>query len=349
MTAGAGRTPARGRGGTLRRLFRQNETYLAILIVVLCVAITLANPSFLTYENVTGFLKSYAMLGIMAVGALYVLVLSGSPDVSFTAIAQVVEYAVVVVAMRWGGNIVLALLFAAALGVLMGLVNGAIVHWFRVPTIIVTIATFNIYFGMLYVITHGKLINSVPPMFRSFGNTLLFSRVSRIGGTYGLSLMTLVWAAAAVLGWFILARTFLGRSVFAIGGNEVAAERLGMSLLRTRLFVFGLVGFLSGVAAVVHVSIVQSVVPNIIVGKELDVIAAVVLGGASVFGGKGTILGSVLGVLLFAILNNALTLLDFSSYWYNVTIGIVITVAITVSASQQLRRQRARVHVKVEP
>ncbi len=330
------------------KLLRYNETWLAILIVVLCAGITAANPAFLTYENVAGFLKSCSMVGIMAVGALIVLVLSGSPDVSFTAIAQVVEYAVAMATLRWGGNIYLALLAASALGVLMGLFNGVIVHAFRVPTIIVTIATFNIYFGMLYVITHGQLINQVHPMFRDFGNTLLFSRVSKIGASYGLSLMTLVWIATAVLGWFILKKTFLGRSIFAIGGNEVAAERLGMGLLRTRLFVFGFVGLLSGVAAVVHLSIVQAVVPNIIVGKELEVIAAVVLGGASVFGGKGTVLGSALGVLLFAILNNALTLLKFSSYWYNVTIGLVITIAITNSAYQQLRRRRARVHVKIE-
>lgn len=338
----------KGAGEAARRLLRQNETWLAILIAILCAAIAAANPAFLTYENVAGFLKSCSMVGIMAVGALIVLVLSGSPDVSFTAIAQVVEYAAVVAVMHWGGNIYVALLLAAALGALMGLVNGVIVHYFRVPTIIVTIATFNIYFGMLYVITHGKLINSVPPAFRAFGNTLLLPRVSALGGTYGLSLMTIVWLAVAVLGWVILKKTFVGRSVFAIGGNEVAAERLGLRMLGTRLFVFGLVGLLSGVAAVVHVSIVQSVVPNIIVGKELEVIAAVVLGGASVFGGKGTVLGSVLGVMLFAILNNGLTLLNFSSYWYNVTIGVVITVAITNSAYQQLRRRRSRVHVKVE-
>jgi simple sugar transport system permease protein len=136
--------------------------------------------------------------------------------------------------------------------------------------------------------------------------------------------------------------------VLAIGGNETAAERIGLRTLRTRLFVFGFMGLLSGVAAVVHLSIVQSVVPNIIVGHELEVIAAVVIGGASVFGGKGTLLGTFLGVLLFAILNNALTLLGFSSYWYNVAIGLVITVAITISAFQQLRRQRTRVHVKIE-
>src|SRR2546428_666833 len=93
-------------------------------------------------------------------------------------------------------------------------------------------------------------------MFRDFGNTLLFARLSSIGASYGLSLMTLVWLAAVLLGWFILRKTFLGRSVFAIGGNEVAAERLGIAMLRTRLFAFGFVGLLSGVAAVVHLSIV---------------------------------------------------------------------------------------------
>jgi simple sugar transport system permease protein len=332
----------------LRRLLRLNETYLAILIVLLCVVISIANPSFLTAENIFGFLKSYSMIGIMAVATLFVLILGGTPDVSFTAIAQVVEYAVVVGTMAWGGNIYAAILAAALMGALMGLANGLIVHYFRVPTIIVTIATFNIYFGLMYVITRGKLINNIPQLFKDFGNVLLFPATSPIGGTYGLSLMPLLWLAALVLGWFILRRTFLGRSICAMGGNETAAERVGIRTMWSRVFVFLFVGLLSGIAAVVHVSIVQSVVPNIIVGKELEVIAAVVIGGASVFGGRGTLTGTFLGVLLFAILNNGLTLLAISSYWYNVTIGIVITAAITVSAYQQLRHQRTRVNVKIE-
>ena len=133
-----------------------------------------------------------------------------------------------------------------------------------------------------------------------------------------------------------------------MGGNETAAERVGIRTLWTRVFVFGFVGCLSGVAAVVHVSIVQSVVPNIIVGKELVVIAAVVVGGASVFGGRGTIIGTFLGVLLFAIMANGLTLLSISSYWFGVIIGAVIVAAVTIGAYQQLRQSRSRVNVNVE-
>jgi len=332
----------------IRKLLRQNESYLAILILLLCVVITAANPKFLTFENVFGFLKSYSMVGIMAVGTLFVIILGGPADVSFTAIAQVVEYAVVVITLAWGGNIWLALLAAAVMGTILGLVNGFIIHYFRVPTIIVTIATFNIYFGLMYVITRGKLINNVHPMIKSFGNFLFFPTTSAIGGTYGLSLHPLIWLGSLLLGWFILRRTFLGRGICAIGGNETAAERVGIRTLWTRVFVFGFVGFLSGIAGVVHVSIVQSVVPNIIVGKELEVIAAVVIGGASVFGGRGTLTGTFLGVVLFAILNNGLTLLTVSSYWYNVAIGVVITAAITISAYQQLRQSRTRVNVKIE-
>jgi simple sugar transport system permease protein len=332
----------------MRRLLRRDELYLAVLIVLLGVVITIVNPSFLTFENIFGFLKSYSVLGIMAVGVLFVLILGGTPDVSFTAIAQVVQYLIVMATLAWGGNILLAFLGACLLGALMGGINGLVIHTFRVPTIIVTIATFNIYFGLLYVFTGGNVIYVVHPMFRQFASILLFPMRGSTGAATGLSLMPVIWFAALLAGWAILRRTFLGRTVFAIGGNETAAERVGIRTFRTRVFVFTFVGFLSGVAAIAHTAIVQSAIPNIIVGKELEVIAAVVLGGASVFGGRGTVLGTFLGVLLFAVLNNGLTLLRISTYWYNVAIGIVITASISISAWRELSQSRSQVRVKVE-
>lgn len=333
----------------MKRLLKQNEFYLAALILVLCIGITIVNPSFLTLENALGFLKTSSVNGILAVGVLFVLILGGTPDVSFTAIAQVVEYVVVLATLRWGGNVALALLGACALGALMGSVNGFIIHYFRVTTIIVTIATLNLYYGLLYVFSGGNVIFVVHPMFKRFASLLLFPMRAANGSLYGVSAEPVMWLAVLMLGWFILHRTFLGRAIFAMGGNEVAAQRIGINTLWTRVFVFTFVGLLSGVAAIAHTTIVLSAIPNIIVGHELEVIAAVVLGGASLFGGKGTIIGTFLGVLLFAVLKNGLVLLNFSSYWYDVAIGVAITVGITVSAYQQLRAQRTRVNVNVEP
>src|SRR5208337_3248524 len=113
-----------------------------------------------------------------------------------------------------------------------------IIHYFRVTTIVVTIATLNVYFGMLYVLTGGNVIFVVHPMFKRFASILLFPMHSGNGSVYGLSLMPVMWLAVLLLGWFILRRTFLGRSIFAMGGNEVAAQRIGINTLWTRVFVF---------------------------------------------------------------------------------------------------------------
>ena len=331
----------------MKSLLNRNEFYLAILIAVLCAAIGSLNPHFFAPQNILAFLKTSSVNGILAVGVLFVLILGGTPDVSFTAIAQVAEYAVVLATLKWGGNVGIAFLMACAIGAALGAINGFLIHYFRVTTIIVTIATFNVYYGLLYVLTGGGVVFVVPTFFKKFGESLLFSSHDAAGGVYGVSLVTLLWFGALALGWFILRRTFLGRSILAMGGNEVAAERMGLRTFAIRLFVFAFVGLLSGVAAIAHTSIVLSAIPNSIVGKELEVIAAVVLGGASLFGGRGTILGAFLGVLLFAVLRNGLVLLNISSYWYDVTIGAAITIGVSFSAIQQLRARRAKVNVIV--
>jgi simple sugar transport system permease protein len=185
-------------------------------------------------------------------------------------------------------------------------------------------------------------------MFRRFADIKIGNLVSQHGAHYGLTLMPIIWLVTMVVGWLILRHTSVGRNICAIGGNEVAAGRVGIPVFWTRMFVFTFVGLLSGVAAIVHAAIVQSAIPNIIVGQELNVIAAVYLGGASVFGGSGTIPGTFLGIMLLAIVNNGLTLLGISSYWYSIFIGAVIVASITISAVQRIRQEKSRVRVHIE-
>jgi simple sugar transport system permease protein len=162
-----------------------------------------------------------------------------------------------------------------------------------------------------------------------------------------MNVVTVIWFVMAAGVSFFLRYTILGRSIYLLGCNKTAAERIGISVLRTTLVVYGSIGGISAIASIVHVSNVQAVIPSSIVGQELQVIAAVVLGGASITGGRGTALGTVLGVFLFAILSNSLTLLKISSYWYDVFIGAIIIISIVINALQEMRQRKSIVRVKV--
>ncbi|MCD8352235.1 MAG: ABC transporter permease [Planctomycetaceae bacterium] len=332
----------------ITKLLRRREIVLVALIVILSVATHALNPNFLSLENITDLLKSFTVLGIFSLGVVMVIV-SGGFDVSFTAIAQVVQYAVVALFIHTGGgNIYFAVAVAIVFGTLLGLANGAIIHYYRMPAIIVTIATQSLYYGIMYVITQGQLIYDIPGFFWEFADARVGNFTGAHGGSFGLSLPTFLWFILGVILFFFLSYTKLGRSVYASGGNRISAERIGFNLARTTLFVYGAMGAIAAFASIVHVSLVQAVIPNSIVGSEMQVIAAVVLGGASVTGGRGTVLGTFLGVLVFAILSNSLTLLKISSYYYDVFTGLIILVSITANAIQVKRQKSQRIRVQID-
>lgn len=328
-------------------ILKKREAILAIIIAALIIIIASLAPNFLSYENLSNLLKSYTVLGIFSLGVLLVII-SGGVDVSFTAIAQVVQYVVVYILLRCGfGNMYLAIIMAVFAGVVMGLLNGFLIYHYKMPAIIITIATQSLFYGLLYVITRGKLLYEVPSYFWSLADAKFFTVMNRDGVPVGLSLVTLIWFIMAFVLSLLLRYTILGRSIYLVGCNQTAARRIGVNLLKTTLVIYGTTGAISSIASIIHVSIVQTVIPNSIVGQEMQVIAAVVLGGASITGGKGSVLGTVLGVLLFAILSNSLTLLKISSYWYNVFIGAIIIGSIIINAVQEIRQKKNIVRVNV--
>ncbi|MGI6433548.1 MAG: ABC transporter permease [Sphaerochaetaceae bacterium] len=329
-------------------VLKRRELLLGITILLFLVANSLLAPSFLTYSNIMSLLKSFTVLGIFSLGVLMVII-SGGVDVSFTAIAQVVQYAVVYLFLHgMKGNIFLAFFFAIILGTLLGLFNGYLIHRFNMPAIIITIATQNLFYGLMYVITKGKLIYVIPDYFWKISNTMLFKQIAAGGATSGLSVTTVIWLVMALLMGWILRKTVLGRSIYMIGGNPIATQRIGVHSGNVLLFVYGGMGAIAAIGGVVHVSIVNTVIPNSIVGQELQVIAAVILGGASITGGRGTVLGTFLGVLLFAILSNSLTLLQISSYWYNVFTGCIILFSVLLNAIQEMQQAKQKIRVRVE-
>jgi simple sugar transport system permease protein len=317
----------------MRKIFRRNEFFLAVLIVALGLGFTLVNPKFASIGNLLDLIKSYSFFGILSVGVLVVL-LSGGIDISFTAIAQVAEYASVALILQYGGNLWTAFIVACCVGTILGAVNGLLIHFIRIPPIITTIGTLNLYYGILYVVSAGQIIYQVPEFYRSLADATLPGHFPVLGA---------LWIGTIILTGCFLKYSVLGRSIFALGGSEIAALRVGFNIFRTRLFVYSFMGFVAGFAAVVHTALVQSAIPNSIVGRELDVIAAVVLGGANIMGGSGTLLGTCLGVALLAMLGNGLTMIGMSSYWNNVMVGLVILIGVTASAIQRNMQVRRRV------
>ena len=317
----------------MRKLFQRTEFLLALLIVAIGIGFTLLNPKFATIGNLLDLIKSYSFLGILSVGVLIVL-LSGGIDISFTAIAQVAEYVSVSWILAYGGNLGTAFLIACCLGTLLGVFNGLLIHFIQIPPIITTIGTLNLYYGALYVLSAGQIIYQVPEFYRTLSGATLLGNFPVLGA---------LWIGMVILTALILKYTVLGRSIYALGGSQIASIRVGFNIFQTRLFAYSFMGFVSGFAAVVHTALVQSAIPNSIVGRELDVIAAVVLGGANIMGGSGTLLGTCLGVALLAMLGNGLTLIGMSSYWNNVMVGLVLLIGVTISAVQRNLQARQRV------
>jgi simple sugar transport system permease protein len=319
----------------LRRFARSHEFWLLAVIVLLGAGLTAADSSFLTLQNAFDLLTSYAFNGILAAGLLVVLI-SGGIDISFTATASVAQYVAVWVAIQYGANWLTLFAMAAGVGILCGAINAVLIRKLRIPSIIVTIATLNIFYGLLVFVTNGKYLYQLPDWLAHGIFWFEFEDANEI--SYGVNLQILCLVGAFVLTWLLLNRTNIGRQIYAFGGNPDAAQRLGFHVFGLNVLVYCYMGFMAGIASVVQAQLAQSVAPTVLVGKELDVVAAVVLGGASLTGGVGTVLGTVLGLALLAIVQNGLILLGVSSYWSPLFVGLVIIVAVSTTAWSQNRK-----------
>jgi simple sugar transport system permease protein len=304
--------------------------------VALGAFLSLATPSFATLQNVVDLLTSYAFSGMLAAGLLVVLI-SGGIDISFTASASVAQYIAMTLANQGSIGWLGVAAIGAGVGTLLGMLNAVLIRSLQLSSIIVTIATLNLFYGMLMFATHGNEIFALPDWFADGARWIVYTDVQQNDYAINLQMLGLVFAFALTA--LLLKRSNLGRQIYALGSNADAAARVGVPVARLTLLVYGYMGFIAGLASIVQAQNAQSVSPNALVGRELDVLAAVVLGGASLTGGVGTVFGTILGVTLLAFLQNGLLLLGVPSYWSPCFTGAVILGAVTVLAIER-RRQR---------
>ncbi len=307
---------------------RRPEFLTLSLIIALSTIISIVSPSFLSVQSLFDLLRSTVRLGMFALGVLLVLA-AGGIDVSFTAIGIVALYSTTKAVMAIAPNapFILPLIMAVTIGVLLGLFNGFIVDRFRAPSLIVTIGTLYLFHGALLAFVGTKHITALPAGMKKFGRSNLIEFVNSGGVKVALPTTVLVFALAALLTWWILNHTMMGRAIFAVGGSVPIADRLGISVRNVYLFIFGYAGFLAGLGGIMHGSSNRLANPFDLVGGELDVIAAVVLGGARITGGHGSVFGTVLGVILLVIIHNSLILVGIPSTWQKVVVGVIVLFA----------------------
>ncbi|WP_366653601.1 ABC transporter permease [Fodinicurvata sp. EGI_FJ10296] len=323
--------------------FTRNETLVALVVVAFCAAAATASANFLTVTTLFDLLRNSIVIGIFAIGVQLVLI-SGGIDVSFTAISAFAMYTTTLTLVSLGVDVPWygAFGLAIAIGGILGAINGIFIAIFRLPTLIVTLGTLSMFRGFLLTFVGSELISNVPAGMRDFSRMMMMRGTTEQGYFYSLP-----WAFAALviviaLTWFILYRTLLGRQIFAIGGSVDSARRIGINVRATQFFVYIYVGAMAGLAGILHASMARVANPFDLVGLELSVIAAVVLGGARLTGGYGTITGTLLGVALIVLVNNSLILLGIPSTWQSVVIGVLILLGTGVPAFQAKRaRQRA--------
>lgn len=329
---------------SVSKITKRNEFYLALVILALVLLLTFTTDQFMTLGNLLELFTSYSFLGIMSAGMLLVLI-SGGIDLSFTATATISQYIMSTVIIEHGGNLFLAFLIGAVIGVALGCVNGLLIHFIKKHPLIITIATLNIYKGLLMYFTKGKWIYNFPLWFSKPHDIVVFENSQ--GDIFPISLSLFLFFIIFIILAFILQYTKIGRKVYALGGNKEAARRMGFNIFGLTLFVYGFMGLLAGIGSVSHALIVQTVAPNAIIGKELDVIAAVVLGGASLQGGSGTVLGTFLGVALVAIISNAVILMGIPSYWYEILLGTIIVISVSITAYNNKKNMQREAEIDV--
>ena len=303
----------------MKSIFR-HETILFLVVIVALVILSIQAEQFATIDNLLNQGRFLTEVSLVALIMTFVIV-TGGIDLS---VGSILGLSAIVLGVAWkklGLPLPLAILVALSVGTLAGLFNGIIITRFKVPPLIATLATLALYRGLAEGISQARSIRGYPEWFFILGQ----------GEFFGIPTQLWIVAFFTLLTGFILTYTTWGRATYAIGANETAARFSGIAVDKTKLFIYAASGFAASLAAIIFVSRVSTTRSDMGMGLELDAIPAVVLGGTSIFGGKGTIVGTFFGLILIQILKNGLSLAGVKSDGTYIAIGLVLILTLLIS------------------
>ncbi|MCB1273013.1 MAG: ABC transporter permease [Leucobacter sp.] len=323
MTQSVTLTPSPGQEAPARRRIRGGRDLLGLLIatIALFIVLTFAAPSFATTANLLNLMRDVSFVGIIAFGMTFVII-AAEIDISVGSAMAFASALLGSFFLDFGIPLPLTCLLVLAAGTLVGLFAGFIRAKTSVPSFIVTLALFTALRGAALMITDALLRSVVIPEFTFWG----------AGSLLGIPLPAILMLVTFAVFWFVSTRTAFGRSVYAVGGNEAAAQLSGISVVRVRVLIFAITGFLAAVSGLLLSARIGTSNASIGNGVEFAVISAVIVGGASLYGGRGSMVGTLLGVLFIGMLNNGMVLMGVNSYAQGVAQGAIVLGAVLISA-----------------
>jgi ribose transport system permease protein len=310
----------------IKKFFGFRETGILLVFVIICIMLSILSPNFLTEKNVMNVARQFSVIAIIAVGMSYVII-TGGIDLS---VGSNVAFSGCLVALGLvnGWPIPLCILIGIVAGTIIGITNGLLIVKLNLAPFIATLGTMGIARGLVLAITKGYPIQPFPETFEVIGR----------GFIGPLPIPVVIMLFIVICGHILLTKTTLGRYIYYVGSNLTAAKLSGLKVGKIIAFAYIAAGLLSGLASVVLISRLTSAQSNMGTGWELDAIAAVVIGGTSLSGGEGSVIGSLIGAALMGVIRNALILLGVNVYWQAVVIGIVIVLAVAIDSFKQKRR-----------
>jgi inositol transport system permease protein len=306
----------------------KNSALLALMLVFLCGSLFI--PTFLTRLNLSAILYQYAIIGFLALGQLLVILTAGI-DLSQGSLVALTSIVTASLMARYG--VLPAVLGGLAAGTLLGIANGLLVARTRIPPFVVTLGMMGVARGLAQLISDAKPISIEVESFIDFGRSNL----------WGFPVSALMWLGAGLLLSIFLNQRRLGRHIYAVGGSQESARLSGVDVGRVKLLVYALSGLLTAIGGVIWTARLSSGSPIGGANYEMESIAAVIVGGGSLFGGVGSVSGTLVGVLLFGVINSILNLVGISPYWQGTIKGALILLAVALSQVRRMNKGSARV------
>ena len=308
-----------------RLRFALDRFGLPLVFVLLCVALGFSSEYFMTWRNWMDILRQTSINGILAVGMTYVILTRGI-DLSVGSILAFSGLCSAMVAVQ-GYGLLAALSAGMFAGAVMGALNGFMVANLSIPPFVATLGMLSVGRGLTFILNDGSPVTDLPEAYLALGTGKL--------GPIGMPIV--IFAIVALFFWLVLKYTTYGRYVYAVGGNEKSARTSGIGVRKVTFSVYVISGLLAGLAGIVLSARTTSALPQAGVSYELDAIAAVVIGGTSLSGGTGSIVGTLFGALLIGVINNGLNLLGVSSYYQQVAKGLILVSAVLIDGSRKRR------------